>query len=70
MAIVPASVTRHMSSMAFRSVIAALLLASLVSCTVPQALPRQVAADNLSTRPLKVASWNLGVLAEKDGTGC
>lgn len=60
----------HTPGMTIRSALLATLLAGLASCTVPQVAPRDGAHGTISTRPLKVASWNLEFLAEKDGAGC
>lgn len=60
----------HTSGMTIRSIVLASLLAGLASCTVPQAVPREGTAAAIATRPLKVASWNLEFLAERNGTGC
>lgn len=40
----------------------------LTACTPQQSGPRPIAA--VASPPLKVASWNLEFLAEKDGVGC
>ncbi len=56
--------------MTIRSVLCASSLAILASCTVPQITPRDGTEGAIATRPLKVASWNLEFLAEKDGAGC
>ncbi|WP_294271774.1 endonuclease/exonuclease/phosphatase family protein [uncultured Sphingomonas sp.] len=56
--------------MVFRSVLVASLLTSLASCVAPKAPTRDTANEAVATRPLKVASWNLEFLAEKDGAGC
>jgi hypothetical protein len=55
--------------MMFRSLAAFALLLSLAACTTqPEAPPRAETAS--PARPLRIASWNLELLAEKDGTGC
>jgi endonuclease/exonuclease/phosphatase family metal-dependent hydrolase len=60
----------HTSGMTIRSIVLASLLAGLASCTVPQVTPRDGTEGAIATRPLKVASWNLEFLAERNGTGC
>lgn len=60
----------HTSGMITRSVLVASLLAGLASCVAPEAPTRDAATEAVATRPLKVASWNLEFLAERDGAGC
>lgn len=47
--------------------LAASLLVGLASCTTPQQISLSQTAGNAT---LKVASWNMEFLAEKDGAGC
>lgn len=60
----------HTSGMTIRSVLVASLIAGLAACTTPHAPIRDAAAETIAARPIKVASWNLEFLAEKDGAGC
>lgn len=51
--------------------LAALLAAlPLACCTVPQPAPSSAPMITAGSRPLKLASWNLEFLAERDGAGC
>jgi endonuclease/exonuclease/phosphatase family metal-dependent hydrolase len=58
------------ASMFMRPLLAASLLATLASCVSPQTPVAQSATAPETNRPLKIASWNLEFLAEKDGVGC
>lgn len=57
---------RHRSHMN-RLITTLALSLTLVACTQPQIGPRPLAP---AAAPLKVATWNLEFLAEKDGVGC
>lgn len=48
------------------------VLLSFASCTVPQPVPQPVPSvpAKADARPLRVATWNLEFLAERDGEGC
>jgi endonuclease/exonuclease/phosphatase family metal-dependent hydrolase len=59
--------------MTFRPLAHLILFVSLAGCAVrPGPAPDSAAPPPVSStaRPLKLASWNLEFLAEKDGTGC
>ncbi|MGF7152012.1 endonuclease/exonuclease/phosphatase family metal-dependent hydrolase [Sphingomonas zeicaulis] len=51
-----------------RSFAALALLSATVACSAPRTAPES--QPPAAAHPLKVASWNLEFLAEKDGTGC
>lgn len=54
--------------MIYRKAAAAALLLALAACAQSSTPPP--ARASTSFRPLKIASWNLEFLAEKDGMGC
>ncbi len=60
---------RHKNSMKSCLFTPVALLLALVACA-PQRGSERVATQPAATRSLKLASWNLEFLAEKDGTGC
>lgn len=56
--------------MFMRPLLAVSLLATLVSCVAPRPPVERSATATEPNRPLKIATWNLEFLAEKDGVGC
>lgn len=53
-----------------RRLAALLALLPLACCTVPQPAPPSAKTATAGSRPLRLASWNLEFLAERDGVGC
>lgn len=53
-----------------RRLTALLALLPLACCTVPQPAPSSAPITRAGYRPLKLASWNLEFLADRDGAGC
>lgn len=51
-----------------RHIAALALLSATAACSAPRSAPE--VQPPAAVRPLKLASWNLEFLAEKDGTGC